>query len=188
MNNITNDITKMTLSIIQAGYDIRDGLNNGNISLLEKAIEQLAAIDININKIDNKIISLVPLFGKNENSAREIVSYFRIVGECVQAARVLRCFCKYIITYTNGRPFVITKEYVIQILQLSIETLAMSLKLVEKQGFAEDIFRQIKIKNAAGQDVFVKLEKKITEIDVKYALNCARVLNAADKLDEVFKA
>ncbi|MDR2790060.1 MAG: hypothetical protein LBB59_03685 [Campylobacteraceae bacterium] len=188
MNNMTNDIIKMSSAIVETGYDILEGLKRSDISLLEKAIEQLAVVDINANKIDNKIISSMPLLCKNESSARELVSYFRIVSEFVQTARVLRYFCRYVLTYTNGHPFMTMKEYILNIFQLSIDAFMISAQLVEKRAYIDDIFRQVKTKQAAGRELFAKLEKNIMEFDIKYTLNCTRVLNAAEKLDEVFKA
>jgi hypothetical protein len=188
MNNITSDITKMALAIIEASYNIIEGLQKDNIVLLEKTIEQLADIDINTNKIDNKIISSIPLLCKDENSTRELVSYFRIVGELVQTTRILRYFCKYIMMYINGRPFMTMKGCILQIFQLSIDAFMIAAGLIEKRMHMENIFRQIKTKQATGHELFVKLEKNIMEFDIKYTLNCTRVLNAVEKLDEIFKA
>ncbi|MDR2081451.1 MAG: hypothetical protein LBP54_06140 [Campylobacteraceae bacterium] len=187
MNSITNDIIKMSSAIVETSYDILEGLKKSDVVLLEKAIEQLANIDINANKIDNKIISSIQLLCKCENSTRELVSYFRIVSEFVQAARILRSFCRYILTYINEHSFMAAKEYILKIFQLSIDAFIMSIELIKKRDYLDNTFRQIRVKQAEGHELLAKLEKNITEFDTKYTLKCAGVLNTAEKLDEVFK-
>ncbi|MDR0666481.1 MAG: hypothetical protein LBF71_03625 [Campylobacteraceae bacterium] len=186
MNSIANDITKMTSAIVETGWSMFNGLKKNDIILLEEAVEQLAGIDINANKIDNKIISRMPLFCQNENNSRETISYFRIIDECVQTAHLLRYFCKHVTTYINEYPSASAKEYIRQIFQYSMDAFEMSAKLIEKRVYVEDIFRQIKTKHMAGRDLCAKLEKNI-EFDLRYAFVHTRILNAAEKLDEIFK-
>ncbi|MDR1614344.1 MAG: hypothetical protein LBS26_02115 [Campylobacteraceae bacterium] len=188
MNNIINNIVKMASIITETAWSILEGLKKNDIILLEKAVEHLSAIDINANKIDNEIISLIPILCKNKHAARELISYIRIINEFAQTAVTLKYFCKYMSLCMYERSFIATKEPASQLLQSSIDAFIMSAELMENRDNIEDIFRKIKIKRLTMDDLYLKIEKTIIGLDTKLTINCTKILNAVEKLDDIFKS
>jgi hypothetical protein len=178
----------MASMITETAWSILEGLKKNDIILLEKAVEQLVVIDISANKIDNEIVSLIPILCKNKHAARELISYIRIINEFARTTDALKCFCKYMALCVQERSFVAARETTSQLLKSSIDAFILSTELVESRDNIEDMFRKIKVKQAAMGDLYLKIEKNIAGLDTKNTLNCVKVLNAAEKIEEIFKS
>ncbi|MDR1976949.1 MAG: hypothetical protein LBQ18_08180 [Campylobacteraceae bacterium] len=187
-NNITDDIIKIGETITQACESVLEGLESDNAAMLERAMEQLADIDIKTNKIDNKIVASIPVVCKDERIARELLSHIRIITEFTQTAYALRYFCKNATDYADEPCFIAIKESVLQLFKSSVEAFAMSVQLVQDDSDIEDIFRKIKTERITGSDLYSAIKKDIAKVDTKSALNIIRILNIVENIENVTKS
>jgi hypothetical protein len=182
-NMIIKDVVRIGTMIMQTTADIAEGLKSSNYSMFTEPMEQLANIDIDTNTINNKIVSSIPVFCKDEQTAREFVSYVRIITKFAQTAHAMRYFCKNITDYINE----CLKDNVSQLFQTSMDAFDMALGLIKNNSNIKNTFRMIKTEQMKCDELLAQIERNITGFDMKLALDYIKIVNILGKIGFVSK-
>ncbi|MDR0761572.1 MAG: hypothetical protein LBF13_00830 [Campylobacteraceae bacterium] len=187
-NVIANDIARMGSMIIKTAANVTEGLKSNNHYLFAESMEQLADIDISTNNINNKIVSAIPIFCKDEQTARKFTSYVKIISEFIQVTHTIRYFCKNITDCTSERCYMAIKENMLQLFQTAIEAFAMSSELVKDNGSIKDVFRAIKMEQMKCDELREQIEQSMAGFDMKFTFGCIKIVNITEQIDVISKS
>jgi hypothetical protein len=187
-NIIISDISRIGAMITKTAENVTEGLKGGNHTLFTESMEQLADIDIDTNSINNKIVSAIPIFCKDEKAAREFVSYVKIMDEFAQTTYAVRYFCRNITDCINERCYTVVKDIVLQLFQASMGAFAMSLELIKNSDNIKSIFRTIKTEQIRCDELRAQIERNVAGFDVKLAFSCITIVNISEKIDVISKS
>ncbi|MDR2635898.1 MAG: hypothetical protein LBC08_03615 [Campylobacteraceae bacterium] len=184
-NIIIRDIVRIGTMITQTAANITEGLKNGDYAIFADSMEQLAIIDIDTNNINNKIVSAMPVFCKDDQIAREFVSYVRITAELIQIVYAMRYFCKNITDCINEECYIALKENLSQLFQISVDAFAMAMGLIKNSSNIKSVFRMIKTEQTKCDELLAQIEQNIIEFE--FTANCIKIINISEKMGNISK-
>ena len=151
-----------------------DGFLNRDIEELKSVKNILKGLEESSNDLDDKIITVVSLFGPEAKDLRELIALLKIVNELVRIGNDTRtCANKTILLLEESYDFNGVSKNLTILFQITINTLNIVYDALVNNNTEDfsDMYRKVKIEETKSDDICAILEKEIYDQNPKNELS-----------------